>query len=84
MPSDDRPSLRDVRLQLIATHGDEVGRKLYEQLVLEQLRKVIPELSQPTLFATAGPNVAVPRTPPNLQPIDAEHSLREAERRRRG
>lgn len=75
VPSDDRPSLRDVRLQLIAAHGDEAGRKIYEQLLLEQLRIVIPELSRPTTFATAGPDVPVPRTPPNLQPIGAEHSL---------
>ena len=47
--SDDRPSMRDVRLQLIAAHGDEAGRKIYEQLVLEQLRKVIRELSRPTV-----------------------------------
>ena len=73
--SDDRPSMRDVRLQLIAAHGDEAGRKICEQLVLEQLRKVIRELSQPTVFATAGPDHPVPRTPANLQPIDAEHSL---------
>ncbi len=33
--SDERPSLRDVRLQLIAAHGDEAGRKIYEQLVLD-------------------------------------------------
>jgi hypothetical protein len=72
---DDRPSLRDVRLQLIAAHGDEAGREIYEQLVLEQLRKVIPELSEPTTFPTAGPNVVVPRTASNLQTIDAEHSL---------
>jgi hypothetical protein len=73
--SDDRPSMRDVRLQLIAAHGDEAGRKIYEQLVLEQLRKVIPELSQPTTFATAGPDHPAPRIPSGVQPIGAEHSL---------
>ncbi len=75
VPSDERPSLRDVRLQLIAAHGDEAGRKIYEQLLLTQLRNVIPELSQPTTFATAGPDHPAPRTPANLQSIDAEHSL---------
>jgi hypothetical protein len=75
LPPDDRPSLRDVRLLLIAQHGDELGRRLYSELVLDNVRKAVPELGRPTRFATAGPDVVVPRVPPNLQRIDVEHSL---------
>jgi hypothetical protein len=75
VPPDDRPSLRDVRLRLIAEHGDELGRKLYRELVLDNLRKAIPELATPKRFATAGPSAGTSRIPPNLLPIDVERSL---------
>jgi hypothetical protein len=49
---DDRPSLRDVRLDLIAAHGDERGRAIYRELMLEGLRRVVPGLGAPTRFGT--------------------------------
>lgn len=48
----DRPSLRDVRLGLIDRHGDARGRLIYGRLVLEDLRRAVPGLAGPTLFAT--------------------------------
>ena len=49
---DDRPSLRDVRLDLIVAHGDERGRAIYRALVLEGLRRVVPGLGTPARFGT--------------------------------
>jgi hypothetical protein len=49
---DDRPSLRDVRLDLIAEHGDERGRQVFRALVLESLRRVVPGLGAPTRFGS--------------------------------
>jgi hypothetical protein len=49
---DDRPSLRDVRLDLIAAHGDGPGRRIYRELVLESLRRIVPGLGGPTRFGT--------------------------------
>ncbi len=55
MAPDDRPSLRDVRLDLIAAHGDEQGRAVFRALVLEGLRRVVPGLGAPTRFGTIDP-----------------------------
>jgi hypothetical protein len=49
---DDRPSLRDVRLELVAEHGDVRGRLIYRELVVAQLRRVVPGLDGPTRFGT--------------------------------
>jgi len=49
---DDRPSLPDVRLRLIAEHGDDDGRRVYRTLVLEGL-KVVPGFGRATLLGTA-------------------------------
>jgi hypothetical protein len=49
---DDRPSLRDVRLELVAAHGDDRGRAVYRALVLESLRRVVPGLGAPTRFGS--------------------------------
>ncbi|MEO9175155.1 MAG: hypothetical protein ABI317_06535, partial [Gaiellales bacterium] len=49
---DDRPSLRDVRLELIAEHGDARGRLIYRALVVAQLQRVVPGLDRPTRFGT--------------------------------
>jgi hypothetical protein len=50
---DERPSLRDVELDLIARHGAPTGRSIFRQLVVGELRSVVPGLGQPYLFATA-------------------------------
>jgi hypothetical protein len=53
IPADDRRSLRDVRLALVASHGDERGRAIYRELVLDSLRRVVPGLGGATAFGTA-------------------------------
>jgi hypothetical protein len=75
LPPDDRPSLRDVRLLLIAEHGDELGRELYSELVLDDLRNAVPGLAGPKTFATAGPSRLPSRVPQSLEPLDAKRSL---------
>jgi hypothetical protein len=50
--SDDRPSLGDVRLALVDEHGDVHGRLIYRELVVAQLRRVVPGLDRPTRFGT--------------------------------
>jgi hypothetical protein len=64
---DDRPSLRDVRLDLIAAHGDAPGREIYRALVLENLRRVVPGLAGPTLFGTIDHDPA----PRGFETVDA-------------
>jgi hypothetical protein len=75
LPADDRPSLGDVRLQLIARHGDELGRELYVRMVLDNLRAVVPGLATKTRFATARSDVVTSRLPPSLQRIDVAQAL---------
>jgi len=53
VPPDDRSSLRDVRLSLIAAHGEVRGRQIYRELVLDDLRRVVPGLAGGTRFGTA-------------------------------
>ncbi len=53
VPADDRRSLRDVRLALIAAHGDVRGRAIYRELVLNSLELVVPGLAGATTFGTA-------------------------------
>jgi hypothetical protein len=72
---DERSSLRDVRLDLIARHGDVEGRARYRELVLEDLRRVVPGLGGPTLFATASPGVVPPRAMASQLAIDERRSL---------
>jgi hypothetical protein len=72
---DERPSLRDVRLALVARHGAAHGQAVYRELVLDDLRLTVPGLGGPTLFATASPGVVPPRVVGNLLPIDARVSL---------
>jgi hypothetical protein len=71
----DRPSLRDVRVALIAQHGDAQGRAIYRQLILDDLRKVVPGLARPTLFATATPGLRQPGVLEIYLPINADLSL---------
>jgi hypothetical protein len=49
---DDRPSLTDVRLRLIAEHGPDDGRHVYRRLVLDGL-KIVPGFGRATLLGTA-------------------------------
>jgi hypothetical protein len=72
---DDRPSLRDVRLELIRRHGDARGRAIYRELVLADLRAVVPGLGGATLFATATSGVRQPGVLERYQPINGELSL---------
>jgi hypothetical protein len=71
----DRPSLRDVRLSLIAQHGDAQGRAIYRQLILDDLRRVVPGLARPTLFATATSGLHQPGVLGVYLPINADLSL---------
>jgi len=71
----DRPSLRDVRLALIARHGDAQGRAIYRQLILDDLRTVVPGLARPTLFATATSGLQQPGVLGIYLPINADLSL---------
>ena len=73
---DGRPSLKDVRLALMQQHGDEQGRAIYRELILDELRAAVPGLAGPTVFATATPGIR--RQPGVLErslPIDAGLSL---------
>jgi hypothetical protein len=71
----ERPSLRDVRLALVARHGAVRGLAVYRQLVLDELRLTVPGLGGPTLFATAAPGVVPPRMLGSRLPVDARVSL---------
>jgi hypothetical protein len=71
----DRPALRDVRLALIAQHGDAQGRAIYRQLILDDLRTVVPGLAGPTLFATATSGLRQPGVLGIYLPINAALSL---------
>jgi hypothetical protein len=64
---DDRPSLRDVRLDLIAAHGDAPGRQIYRALVLQNLRRLVPGLAGPTRFGTIDHDPA----PRGFETVDA-------------
>jgi hypothetical protein len=72
---DERPSLRDVRLALVARHGAALGQAVYRRLVLDELRLTVPGLAGPTLFATASPGFVAPRMQGVALPIDASVSL---------
>jgi hypothetical protein len=71
----DRPSLRDVRLALIAQHGDAQGQAIYRQLILADLGRVVPGLASPTLFATATTGLAQTGRAAAYPPINAGLSL---------
>jgi hypothetical protein len=71
----DRPSLRDVRLALIAQHGDAQGQTIYRQLVLDDLGRVVPGLASPTLFATATTGLGQTGRAAAYPPINAGLSL---------
>ena len=53
MPAGERSTLRDLRLALIAAHGDARGRAIYRTLVVDGLRRVVPGLGGPTTFGSA-------------------------------
>jgi hypothetical protein len=72
---DDRPSLRDVRLALMRQHGDERGRAIYRQLILDALKAAVPGLGGPTLFATATPGLRKPGVLERYLPINSGLSL---------
>jgi hypothetical protein len=72
---DERPSLRDVRLALVARHGATGGQAVYRRLVLDELLDTVPGLAGPTLFATASTGFVAPRMLGAGQPIDASLSL---------
>jgi hypothetical protein len=72
---DDRPSLRDVRLELIRTHGAAGGQAVYRELVLADLRAAVPGLAAPTRFATVTPEWRQAVVEGRYIPIAAEHSL---------
>jgi hypothetical protein len=72
---DERPSLRDVRLALVARHGAARGQAVYRGLVLDELLQTVPGLAGPTLFATASPGSVPPRMQGGALPIDAKVSL---------
>jgi hypothetical protein len=71
----DRPSLRDVRLALIAQHGDAQGQAIYRRLILDDLGRVVPGLASPTLFATATTGLAQTGRAAAYPPINAGLSL---------
>lgn len=72
---DDRPSLRDVRLELMRRYGDDRGRAVYRRLIVDDLRRTVPELGQPTLFATATPGLRQPGVMERYLPINSGLSL---------
>jgi hypothetical protein len=72
---DDRPSLRDVRLELMRQHGDDRGRAIYRELILADLRGAVPGLVGPTLFATATPGLRQRGVLEPSLPINSELSL---------
>jgi hypothetical protein len=74
--ADDRSSLRDVRLALIAAHGDERGRAIYRELVLDSVRRVVPGLGGPTAFGTASHELLPHATGENFQQAVEAASLR--------
>jgi hypothetical protein len=76
LASDDRPSLKDVRLSLMRRHGDEQGRAIYRQLIIDDLEAAIPALAGPTLYATARPELRQPGVLGAFLPINADVSLR--------
>jgi hypothetical protein len=71
----DRPSLRDVRLALIAQHGDAQGQAIYRRLILDDLGRVVPGLASPTLFATATTGLAQTGRAAAHPPVNAGLSL---------
>jgi hypothetical protein len=71
----DRPSLRDVRLALMRQHGDEQGRAIYRQLILDELKATVPGLAGPTVYATATPGFRQPGVLERYLPINAGLSL---------
>jgi hypothetical protein len=72
---DDRPSLRDVRLALMRRHGDDRGRAIYRQLIIDDLRNAVPGLAGPTLFASATPGLRQPGVMERYLPINSDLSL---------
>jgi hypothetical protein len=52
---EDRPSLGDLRLELIERHGDERGRAIYRELIVAEARRVVPGLAGTTRFGSLGP-----------------------------
>jgi hypothetical protein len=71
----DRPSLRDVRIALMRQHGDEQGRAIYRQLILDELKATVPGLAGPTVYATATPGFRQPGVLERYLPINAGLSL---------
>ena len=62
------PLAQGVRLALMQQHGDEQGRAIYRQLIIDDLEAAIPALAEPTLFATATPELQPPRRARGLPP----------------
>ena len=56
-------------------YGDDRGRAVYRSLIVDDLRSTVPELGQPTLFATATPGLRQPGVMERYLPINSGLSL---------